>query len=140
MTQRNLYNITVGECRFIRFHSLVIRIHLMNHFYISLGINSVRYGTQNIHARSNSMFAVTTKGEVCTFNANTHSNSTESSDQEFISSNDMQENEYTQEIPVMNNDAGGNIKSTTFIHPLENSFGPGSALFVTAKICENADR
>ena len=71
------------------------------------------------------MFAVTTKGEVCTFNANTHSNSTESSDQEFISSNDMQENEYTQEIPVMNNDAGGNIKSTTFIHPLENSFGPG---------------
>ena len=135
MTQRNLYNITV-----VRFHSLVIRIHLMNHFYISLGINSVRYGTQNIHARSNSMFAVTTKGEVCTFNANTHSNSTESSDQEFISSNDMQENEYTQEIPVMNNDAGGNIKSTTFIHPLENSFGPGSALFVTAKICENADR
>ena len=107
---------------------------------MSLGINSVRYGTQNIHARSNSMFAVTTKGEVCTFNANTHSNSTESSDQEFISSNDMQENEYTQEIPVMNNEAGGNIKSTTFIHPLENSFGPGSALFVTAKICENADR
>ena len=86
------------------------------------------------------MFAVTTKGEVCTFNANTHSNSAESSDQEFISSNDMQENEYTQEIPVMNNEAGGNIKSTTFIHPLENSFGPGSALFVTAKICENADR
>ena len=138
MIQRNLYNIAVGECR--NFYSLVIRNHLMNHFYISLGINSVRYGTQNIHARSNSMFAVTTKGEVCTFNANTHSNSTESSDQEFISSNDMQENEYTQEIPVMNNDAGGNIKSTTFIHPLENSFGPGSALFVTAKICENADR
>ena len=138
MIQANMYNITVSEFR--NSYSINTQIYINQPFHMSLGINSVRYGTQNIHARSNSMFAVTTKGEVCTFNANTHSNSMEPSDQEFISSNDMQENEYTQEIPVMNNEAGGNIKSTTFIHPLENSFGPGSALFVTAKICENADR
>ena len=54
------------------------------------------------------------------------------------STEDMQQNEYKQEIPVIRSDCG-RLKSTSFIHPLENSFGPGSALFVTAKIHENAE-
>ena len=43
------------------------------------------------------------------------------------------ESHFKQEIPVIG-------ITTPFIHPLENSFIPGSALFVTAKINENADR
>ena len=50
----------------------------------------------------------------------------------------MQENHFKQEIPVITSD--GEQIPTPFTHPLENSFGPGSALFVTAKIHENADR
>ena len=100
-------------------------------------MNSVRYGSQNIQTKGNSLFAVTTKGEVCLFSANFHSN-LDSSDGD-VTTISMQENEFKQEIPVINRD-GGPVQSPSFIHPLENSFGPGSALFVTAKINENADR
>ena len=103
-----------------------------------LGINSVRYGSQNIRAKGNSLFAVSCKGEVCTFNADFYS-TTESPDRCMSTTiGDMQQNEFKQEIPVISSDCG-RAKSTPFIHPLENSFGPGSALFVTAKIDENAD-
>ena len=101
-------------------------------------MNSVRYGSQNIQNKENSLFAVTTKGEVCAFNANFHSNlkSLPCTDATKI---DMQENEFKQEISVPTGDAG-KLQQTPFMYPLENSFGPGSALFVTAKIHENADR
>ena len=103
------------------------------------GINSVRYGSQNIRAKGNSLFAVTTKGEVCTFNADLYSNREASNDGKPIASlNDLQQNEYKQEIPVISNDCG-RAKSTPFVQPLENSFGPGSALFVTAKIHNDAE-
>ena len=85
------------------------------------------------------MFAVTTKGEVCTFNADLYSNRELSDNGKTISLNeDMQQNEFKQEIPIISGDCG-KAKSTPFIHPLENSFGPGSALFVTARIHESAD-
>ena len=106
--------------------------------FIFQGINSVRYGSQNIRAKGNSLFAVTTKGEVCTFNADFYSNRELSDCKTVSSTEDMQQNEYKQEIPVIRSDCG-RLKSTSFIHPLENSFGPGSALFVTAKIHENAE-
>ena len=83
------------------------------------------------------MFAVSSKGEVCTFSADAYSNF--DSSVRDATSVSMQENEFKQEIPVISSD-GGQIQTTPFIHPLENSFGPGSALFVTAKINENADR
>ena len=101
-------------------------------------MNSVRYGSQNIQNKGNSLFAVTSKGEVCAFNASVHSNS-ESLTSTDATKIDMQENEFKQEITVTNDDARKS-QSTPFMYPLENSFGPGSALFVTAKIHENADR
>ena len=100
-------------------------------------MNSVRYGSQCVRSMGNNLFAVTTKGEVCTFNANLNSNIDSSAGN--VTSVGMQENQFKQEIPVIGSD-GGQIQSTPFTHPLENGFGPGSAIFVTAKINENADR
>ena len=108
---------------------------MLTYYYpFSTGMNSVRYGSQCIRTMGNNLFAVTTRGEVCTFNANLDSNIDSSNE-----NGPMHENQFKQEIPVIGTD-GGHTHSTPFTHPLENSFGPGSALFVTAKIHENADR
>ena len=95
------------------------------------GINCIRYGKHGSPTLGESLFAVTSKGEVCAFDSSLMDN-IDPPEEECIAKQ-KGESSFKQEIPV----AG---ITTPFIHPLENSFTPGSALFVTAKINEDADR
>ena len=96
------------------------------------GINGVRFGHKSPPTQGDSLFAVTSKGEVCAFDAKLAGEMEEEKSKQ-------EEGQFTQEIPIICHN-GNAEENTPFTHPLENGFGPGSALFVTAKIKDNADR
>ena len=100
-----------------------------NIIYIT-GINCIRYGKHGSPTLGESLFAVTSKGEVCAFDSSLMDN-IDQPEEEIVKQKGH--NSFKQEIPVVG-------ITTPFIHPLENSFTPGSALFVTAKTNEDADR
>ena len=92
-------------------------------------MNSVRC-TQSGPSPGNSIFSVTSKGEVCVFDSLAAENACLL---EQDKSKKVEDASFSQNIPFHG-------RTLPLVHPLENSFPCGSSLFVTAKINENADR